>query len=188
MFERTRFGFHSGRMFAGFKIADRAYAKGDNRKALLALRGGLEAGHAALKIKSSNINGEARAAVAEFLPKIEELYRMELLVQMPEGDRELLKSVMKSWTEMGVMTLAVHPTDQMIGMFDIAKRRLGIGTEALKIVYDGDHVPAPLRKLMQAFLSGTISQEETEKRLDECAATLEKWMPELFPGEHRSVQ
>lgn len=183
MFETVKFGFHSAKMLSIFKAAAKAKEAGNNQQALLLLRKAMDAGQAALSIQSPKISEQQRSAVANGISSGQKLYQRELIAQMPEDDRELLMSVLKSWADMGIVTIGAHPIDQMIGMFEIAKSRLGTGREVLGIIYKGDHVPAPLRNIMQPFLSGEASQEETEKRLDECTAKLKKWMPELFPGE-----
>lgn len=183
MFETVKFEFHSAKMRGIAKAAAKAKKAGNNQQALLLLRKALEAGHAALSIQGPKISEQQRSAIANIISSGQKLCQRELIAQMPEDDRELLVSVLKSWTDMGIVTIGAHPIDQMIGMFDIAKRRLGTGKEVLGIIYKGDHVPAPLRNIMQPFLAEEVTQEETEKRLDECTAKLRKWMPELFPGE-----
>ncbi len=188
MFENVRFGFHSAKMFGMFKAATKAKEEGNNQGALLLLRKALETGHTALSIHGSKINEQQRSAVTSCISSGHKMYHRELIAQMPEDDRELVMSVLKIWTDMGIVTIGAHPIEQMIGMFDIAKSRLDSGKEVLGMLYDGDHVPTPLRTIMQLFLAGEVSQEETEMQLDECTGKLRKWIPKLFPGEPLSVQ
>lgn len=186
MFEAAKFNFHAGMVLDYFKAAARAKEVGNDQKTLLLLKKAMQAGQNVLSIKSPEISDEQRATVQIVISSVQKLYQLELVARMPEEDRELLMSVLKSWSDMGIATIGVHPLDQMIGMFEIAKNRLDKGDkgkEVLGIIYESDHVPAPLRNIMQPFLAGEASQEETAKRLDECTAKLRKWMPELFPGE-----
>jgi len=183
MFETVRFGFHAGMVLNYFKAAARAKEVGNDQKTVLLLKKAMQAGQNALSIKSPKISDEQRATVQSGISSAQNLYQRELIAQTPEEDRELLMSVLKSWADMGIVTIGAHPIDQMIGMFEIAKSRLDKGKEVLGIIYKGEHVPAPLQNIMQPFLAGEATQEETGKRLDECTAKLRKWMPELFLGE-----
>ncbi len=183
MFETVRFGFYAGTVRSCFKAAARAKEVGNDQKVVLLLKKAMLAGQNALSIKSPKISEQQRSAVANSVSTVQWVYQRELIRQIPEEDRELLMSVLKPWMDMSIFTIGAHPVGLMIGMFDIAKSRLGKGKEVLGIIYKGDHVPVPLWNIMQPFLAGEATQEETEKRLDECTAKLRKWMPELFPGE-----
>ena len=161
------------------KQAEKAKAVGSNERALLLLRRALEFGNKALSIQGRRISKQLRETVTKGVASGQSLYHRELMAQMPEDDRELLMSVLKSWTDMGI---DAHPLEKMIGMFDIAKGRLDDEAKALSIIYDGDHVPAPLRDIMKLFISGDATPQETEQQLEECSAKLKKWIPELFPA------
>ena len=185
MFKTLRFVFHSTHMVSILKAALRLKKKGDNQQALVFLRKALEAGHSALNIQSPKISEQERSHVASGFSSIQKLYQKELIAQMPEDDRNLFMSFLKSWKDMGIATINAHLIDQMIDMFDTAKSRLASDKETLGIIYKGDHVPAPLRNIMQLFLlEGGATREETERRLGECMAKLGKWRRELFlPGK-----
>lgn len=182
MFEITKFNSYGNRMFGLAEAAMEAKTKGNGKKALELLREVLKVGHSALSIQSSKISERKRLIVAKLIMGTQKVYQRELIAQMPEEDRGLLLSVLKSWTDISVVTIGTPPIEQMIGMFEIAKNRLDKSKETLGILYGGDHVTAPLRNIIQPFLVGQATQEETTKRLDECTAKLRKWLPELFPG------
>ncbi len=158
-----RFGFYAGMILSYFKAAERAKKVGNNQKTLQLLKNAMWAGKKALNIgtESLNIDNEQRATVQSAISSAQELYQRELIAHVPEEDRELLM-------------IGTYPLDQMIVMFEIAKGRLAKGREALGTIYEGDYVPAPLRNIMQPFLLGEATQEETAKRLDECMAKLRK--------------
>ena len=180
MFESVKFGFNTGKMCNAVRYAARAKEAGNGQKATLLLKKALGFGHRALGIQSKKISTGQRTAVSDCIASIKKLYQKEVFAQMPQDDRELLMSILEAWSDIGIMTIGVPLMEQLIGMFDTAKGRLGDKKEVLGIIYDGDHAPAPLRKIMKPFLAGETSQEETEKQLDDCAAKLRKWMPELF--------
>lgn len=188
MFETIKFDFYSTQMYILFEGAMKAKEEGNNQQVLLLLRKALKAGHTALSIQSSKVSEQQRSAVTNRISSGQKLYQRELIVQMPEEDRELFVSVLKSWSDMKIVTIGANPLDQMIGMFNIAKNRLDKGNKVLSVIYKGDHVPAPLRDIIHPFLAGEATQEETEKRLEECTVKLKKWMPELFPGELLSAR
>ena len=107
-------------------------------------------------------------------------HQQELLSQIPEAEREVLLSVIEFWSNMGITVVGASPLQQLIGVFDIAKHRLDGGKEVLRIIYDGEHTPPLLRSIIQPFLEGGASKEETKARLDECTSTLQKWLPALL--------
>jgi len=183
MFEPLKFAFHANVMLGLMKSATRAKETGDDRRALHLLKKALKFGHHALAIQSVKISKQQRAVVTDGISATQRLYQCELITQMPKDDQELLLSVLKSWADMGIVTSSAYPGKQMIGMFEIAKNRLASGKEVLGMLYEGGHVPAPLRKIIQSFLAGKTTQEETEKQLDSCTVKLKELIPQLFPED-----
>ena len=109
----------------------------------------------------------------------ERFRQLMLVVQMSASDRELLRAVLQSMERVPI--IGAHPARLAIGMFDLAKSRLDSGANVLGLIYDGDHTPKPLRDIMQPFIAGTATRAETEQRLDACTATLQRWLPKMFP-------
>jgi hypothetical protein len=182
MFENMKFGFYRGIMWANFRAAVEAKERQHNKTMLRFLRKGITAGLAALNIKSEKIDEQQRKFVADLLISGRKVYQGEVLALMSEDDREFLVSIFKLQEDFSAKTVGVNSIDQAVGMFRIAKSRLGAGEEVLNLIYSGDHVPASLRKIMQSFLAGDLKREEVEKQLDECASRLQKLFSELlFP-------
>src|SRR3989338_4001323 len=160
MFETLKFNFYADRMLGLFKkAAAKVKNEGNNEQALLFLRKAQEAGHAAMIIQSPKISKQRRAAVADAISVGRDLYQRVLIAQMPEEDRALLMSVLQSWADLGVVPIGAHPIDQRVGMFEIARDRLGDDKEVLGMIYNGGHVPPPLRNIMQPFLAGDVPRD-----------------------------
>ena len=103
-----------------------------------------------------------------------------MLAEIPKENQGCIFSMLGAWLESGPMPANGTASRQIIGAFDIAKRRLSMGKEVLTRLYTGGYVPLPLRNIIQPFIDGTANQAETEKKLDEVKAVLERWLPQMF--------
>jgi len=103
-----------------------------------------------------------------------------MLARIPQEDQDCLFSMLDSWLESDPVAANGTASKQIIDAFDIARKRLPMGKDLLMAIYTGARVPKPLRNIIQPFILGTANQAETEKKLDEVKAVLEKWLPQMF--------
>lgn len=184
MFKFARFWFYALQMRRSYYAAERAE---DDERVFQFLRKARQAGRTALQIQSPFISQKIRAAMTRSLVAVHGLYQRGLIARIPEEDLELVVSAMthmKVLADMGIPP-NVNQVVSAINTFEIAKSRLDLDAKVSSIIYGSEYVPAPLRNIMQPFLAGEATREETEKRLDECVGKLRKWLPELilFPEE-----
>lgn len=183
MFKFVQFWFYALQMRHSYKIAERAE---NEERTFQFLRKARQVGCAALQIRSPIIHERWRAAMKKNLVAVHSLYLRGLIARIPEGDLELVASVMRhmrTWADMGVMPNA-HQAYTLIREFKTAKNclRMSSGNTdvALRQIYCGRYVFPPLGSIFQSFFAGEATREQTEKRLDEYAGKLRKWLPELI--------
>lgn len=184
MFERAKFAFYTIRMSCMAEAAVRAQKAKNNEQALSLLKKTIWFGHSALCLQNAKINEQDKNSVKKLLIATRNLYKLQAIAQMIEYDQELCALVAKfGQDEKGIPISGFDPLRQMARMIEIARDRLDSGKEALRLVYDNDHVPAPIRKIMQAFIADEATREETERQLDAVWAKLKHMDSVLFPKE-----
>lgn len=188
MFKFVQFWFYALQMRRSYYAAERAKNLYDQERAFKFLRKARRAGCAALQIRSPIVHKRWRAALKKNLVAVHVLYQQELIIQqIPEEDFELIVSAMQvlsGWAEMKIQP-NVNQIAAMVDVFEVAKSSLNSVDDVIELsmVYGHKQVFAPLWNIMQPFLAGEVTREETMKRLDACAEKLHKWLPEmiLFP-------
>lgn len=171
-----RFIFYAVQMRRSYYTAERAK---DKESVFQFLRKARQAGRTALQIQSPLISQQVRSVVKKNLVAIHGLYQRGVIARIPEEDLELVSyalKTMKAWVAMGIAS-NVSQVATMVRPFEIAKKYLDADVEDVRMVH-WDFTP--LYNVMMSFCAGKITREETEKRLDECAEKLRKWLPELF--------
>lgn len=178
MFRFVRFLVYAMRMRRSYYAATRAK---DEESTFQFLRKARQFGLAALQIQSPFIPQQVRAAMKKNLVAVHGLYQRGLIARMPEEDLELVVFIfklLKSWSDMNIIPNA-RQVESAIQIFETAKFHLNSGAN-LGMIYGGERALMPLRNIMQPFFAGEATREETEKRLDECAGKLRKWLPEMI--------
>ncbi|MFA6428963.1 MAG: hypothetical protein WCV84_00505 [Patescibacteria group bacterium] len=184
MFEKVKLGFYYLYTDALLKQGIAAKKIGKDQLELVLLKRAMQTMKKTLPlIPSGDI--KSRAAINDSIAEMQLLYFEEQIQLFSAEDRELVLSALVAWRGSSAFDVTGRSVSHKIilGMFDLARRRLGDGPAILRYIYDGDHVPAPLRDIMQMFLQGKATHEETEQRLVACSERLKRLFAALFPCE-----
>lgn len=183
MFESFAFAAHLLRMRSNAEAASVADEQGDPTRALQCLKTAIEEGHAALALESPFISVHRRALVGIEIKEYEGAYQKEIIKVIPDGDREIILSMINAWTQLGTATFNVHALSLLIVMLDRARDRVDGRKDLLERYYVQDNAVSPLCDIMRPFVTGEANRRETIERIDHSIDRLRAWMPELFPGQ-----